>query len=130
MSTPIERRPNRLLVGVSGLIVIALVVTFAILAFGPGGCPDDPVTLEATATATELTPSEIRACRGQQVTLRIAPEFDGELHLHGVEAEIEVQRGEPAELRFVAEPAGQFPIESHPSGGEERQIGVLIVDEP
>lgn len=119
------------MLGISAAIVVVLLALLAVFALGGGGCPEEPPTVEAEATATSLDPAEIRVCRGQPVTLELMPRFDGVVHIHGIEVAREVRNGEPIVLEFTPGRSGQFPIETHTEEHPEgRQIGVLIVDEP
>jgi hypothetical protein len=68
------------------------------------------------------------------VTLQIATQRAGEIHLHGYDTEapeVPVQPGDTATFKFNATRAGQFIIELHtPNNGPEIQVGLLTVHEP
>jgi hypothetical protein len=65
------------------------------------------------------------------VTLTVASETAGELHLHGYDAEVDLEPGGTETIEFTADLPGQFIIEFHdPSGKGETEIGVLTVYEP
>jgi hypothetical protein len=124
-------RVSRLALLLSAAVVLALGAAFAVFALAAGSCPTNSVTLQATATATTLEPSELRVCRGQDVTLELSPEYSGVFHIHGIEESREVRPGELLTLEFTPEISGQFPIETHTEDDPEgRPIGILIVDEP
>lgn len=129
---PVSRRPGPLALGISAAVAIGLVALLVALALGQGTeCPEPPVVIEAQIDFTSLEPSELRACRGQEVTLRLTPEFDGIVHIHGIEIAREIRDGQPLDLVFTPQQSGQFVIETHTHDSDEApQVGVLIVDEP
>jgi hypothetical protein len=59
---------------------------------------------------------------------------DGVIHIHGYDQVVpatEVSAGEDLNLSFVAERAGQFPIELHPDADPTSvNVGVFTVHEP
>ena len=97
----------------------------------PETCQDASVTFTATLADGRLEPATFAACRDQEVTITVAVEQDGILHLHGYDDLVsaqEVRAGEEAELRFPATHVGQFPIELHPrSGPSDLTVGTFIV---
>ncbi len=96
-------------------------------------CAAPTIELTLRLTATELTPSP-SVCRDQRVTLRIASEVDGFVHIHGYEESVsatEVAVGETLELTFTAQRSGQYPIELHPADDPEGvSVGIFTVNEP
>ncbi len=129
---PASRRPGPVTLGISAAVAVGLVTLLVALALGQSAeCPEPPVMIEAQIDFTSLEPSEMRVCRGQEVTLRLTPEFDGIVHIHGIEVAREVRDGEPIDLVFTAQQGGQFVIETHTHDSDEApQVGVLIIDEP
>ena len=115
---------------VTGMVLLAACVTDN----RPTDCDDRAVAVELTLTENSLAPSDPAVCRDQEVTLRIAAEADGVLHIHGYDEAApatEVTNGEELELSFTAERAGQFPIEFHPADDPEGvSVGILTVHEP
>jgi hypothetical protein len=101
---------------------------------GPPACEARRAEIDLTLTAETLTPSEPAVCRGSDVTLRVAPEVDGVLHIHGYDAEVPatpVTQGEVIELAFTAERSGQFPIELHTDENTQGvNVGLFTVNEP
>lgn len=91
-------------------------------------------TLELELTGAALTPAAPAVCRDQEVTLVIASEVDGIIHIHGYDAVVpatEVSAGAELRLSFSAERSGQFPIELHPADDPEGvNVGVFTVHEP
>ena len=100
---------------------------------GASACAASNVELELRLTADSLQPAPA-VCRDQEVTLRIASEVDGFLHIHGYDHAVsatDVVADETLELTFVADRAGQYPIELHPANDPEgKSIGVFTVHEP
>lgn len=116
------------------LASIVLVLSGCIGDARPEGCDSPEVTLDVTLTATGLDPESIDVCRDQDVTLRIMPEADGIIHIHGYDDEIpatEVTAGEEIEVAFSAVRAGQYPIEFHPAEDATGiSVGIFTVHEP
>jgi len=99
----------------------------------PDDCDAGAVQRGATLADDQLDPDAIDVCRGQRVTLEIAVEQDGVLHLHGYDDEApatEVHAGDSLQLDFTAVRSGQFIIELHGPEGTEAEVGVLTVHEP
>ncbi|HEX3218991.1 MAG TPA: cupredoxin domain-containing protein [Candidatus Limnocylindria bacterium] len=99
----------------------------------PSTCNDTSVNVSATVTSERLDPATIDVCKGQQVTISVASQADGELHFHGYDEEVpeqEIAAGQSITVKFTAVRSGQFPIELHPAdGSEEVQLGTLFVHE-
>ena len=72
----------------------------------------------------QMSPAEISVKEGDRVTLRVGSEAPIQLHLHGYDAEREVEPGQEAKLRFKADLTGRFEIEDHET---EKELGVLQV---
>jgi hypothetical protein len=98
----------------------------------PETCTRPAVTLDARLTEEALEPSSLDVCRGQVVTLHIAAEREGFIHIHGYDEQAaEVRPGETVALQFVADSSGQFPIELHTNDETEgRELGIFTVHEP
>jgi hypothetical protein len=96
-------------------------------------CAADSIEIDVTLTSDALTPENLAVCRDQDVTLRIASEVDGLIHIHGYDEIVpatEVTNGNTLELSFVAERDGQYPIELHPAGSPEGvSVGIFTVHE-
>ena len=123
---------RRRMVRLVGIVVSALVLAACI----PGGsaCPSAEPVIDVAVTATSMTPSDPDACRGQDVTLRVAAEADGVFHIHGYDEAVPattVTAGQTTELSFTADRAGQFPIEFHAADDPQGvEIGILTINEP
>lgn len=97
-------------------------------------CSAPSVELSLRLATDALTPADPAVCRDQEVTLRIASEVDGFIHIHGYDDAVpatEVVAGEELELAFTADQSGQFPIELHPADAPEGiDVGIFTVHEP
>jgi hypothetical protein len=115
------------------LVGFALAALTGCIGGGTANCSADAMTLDLTLTAASLSPDDPRACRDQQVTLRIDADVDGLLHIHGYDDQVpatEVAAGEETVLEFTAVRSGQYPIEFHPADDPEGVgVGILTVDE-
>jgi methionine-rich copper-binding protein CopC len=116
-----------------GAIAISAIVLAGCIP-GAAACPSAAPVIDVMVTATSMSPSDPDACRGQDVTLRVAAEADGVFHIHGYDEAVPattVAAGETTDISFTADRAGQFPIEFHaqddPAGVE---IGILTINEP
>ena len=118
---------RRTATGMSLLAVGLLALAGCSTSSGP--CGPTTVTLNVTVTDDGMDPSDLQACRDQDVTIVIDSQTDGEFHLHGYELEQELTAGEEATVEFTADVAGQFIIERH-GATDEAEIGVLTVNEP
>ena len=121
----------------AGLPTIAAATILAACVSGPADgstCGPASVSVDLALTGDGLSPSDPRACRGQQVTLLVAVEADGVLHIHGYDDAVPatpVEAGAETRLEFEAIRAGQFPIEFHPADDPPGiEVGILTVDEP
>lgn len=116
------------------LAALTLLATACVEDSRPATCDDPRIELELDLSAEALTPDAPAVCRDQEVTLRIASEVDGVIHIHGYDAVVpatEVVAGEELRLTFTAERSGQFPIELHPADDPRGvSVGVFTVHEP
>ena len=117
------------------LLALALILAACVNAApGPVACDAESIELELRLTADALSPDNPAVCRDQEVTLRIASEVDGFIHIHGYDETVpatEVTDGETLELTFPADREGQFPIELHPAAAPEGvSVGIFTVNEP
>lgn len=119
---------------VRGALALLGAVVLGACIGGSPACETLPAAIELTLSADSLMPSDPAVCRGTDVTLTIASEVDGVLHIHGYDAEVPatpVTRGEVVELAFIAERSGQFPIELHTDENTQgADVGILTVHEP
>jgi hypothetical protein len=115
------------------LLVTMLVACVAESRPDAEACAAPSIELSLRLTAAGLTPAP-DVCRDQEVTLRIASEVDGFIHIHGYDEAVpatEVVAGEELELTFTADEEGQYPIELHPADEPEGiDVGIFTVHEP
>ena len=116
------------------LTILAMVLVLPACIGGNGDCESLPTRIELEISADTLTPSDPSVCRGQEVTLVVAPAVDGVIHIHGYDEHgpaTSVAAGEMTELVFTTLRAGQFPIEFHTDDNiEGASVGVFRVNEP
>ncbi|HUF06275.1 MAG TPA: hypothetical protein VMP86_02675 [Candidatus Binatia bacterium] len=116
------------------LAAVTLLTTACVDDSRPTTCDEPRVELELDLGAEALTPDAPAVCRDQEVTLRIASEVDGVIHIHGYDAVVpatEVSAGDVLQLTFTAARSGQFPIELHPADDPRGvSVGVFTVHEP
>jgi hypothetical protein len=60
----------------------------------------------------------IKVMQGENVSIKITVDEDEELHLHGYNKMVNIEKGKPAMLEFVADKSGRFPYELEKSGTE------------
>lgn len=96
----------------------------------PDDCDASAVQREVSLGSDRLDPESIDVCKGQELTIEIASELTGELHLHGYDDEVSVEAGGTATITFTASLAGQFVIELHRADDSEVEVGLLTVHEP
>ncbi len=94
----------------------ALLPLFLVLA--ATGCSTqgtvDPTTIHLDITAqTPEEPVEEQVRLHTLVTLEVASEVDGILHVHGYEEELELTAGKTTEKTFEANMTGAFEVETH-----------------
>ena len=116
------------------LLALPLVIVGCLTESRPSTCDESAITIDLQLTGDALTPSDPVACRDQAVTLVLTSKVDGLIHIHGYDRVVpatEVTAGEELRLSFVAERAGQFPIELHPEADATGvSVGVFTVNEP
>ncbi len=90
----------------------------SVLALGVVGCTApgavEPTTIELEISAQAPSePVEEQVPLGSVVTLDVASEVDGVLHVHGYEEELQLTAGETTERTFKASMTGAFEVETH-----------------
>lgn len=115
--------------------VLPLVLASLLAACIPAGnnCDAPNLSFDLTITVREMTPSDLTACRDNEITLTVTADEGGVFHLHGYDEEApptEITAGEPTTVVFTAVHIGQFIIAFHTHDGEESDLGVLTVNEP
>ena len=131
-----EENPMRVTAAGRSLAVIAAALLMSACVAQtnlPSDCQSPSVRRTVTLASDKFDPERIDLCKGQQVTITVNVQQDGELHFHGYDdlvPESGVQAGEEKEFNFSAVHVGQFPIEFHPPIGDEVHVGILTVYEP
>lgn len=69
-------------------------------------------------------PETIEVTQGEEITVKLTSQSPEEVHLHGYDISADVNPGQPTEVTFTADTAGQFALESHDSGAE---LATIIV---
>ena len=92
----------------------------------PTGAQADVVeiTVSVTGGKVDPKPSVHKVRKGQTVKLTVTSDEADELHVHGVDKEVELEAGKPTTLEFVASLTGRFEVELHKS---EKQLFQLQV---
>ncbi|MCC6625825.1 MAG: hypothetical protein IT340_00360 [Chloroflexi bacterium] len=120
----------RITFAILGLCLLAACVSDA----RPSNCGEPTARIEITVSIESMTPSKLDVCRDQDVTLVIASQVDGFLHVHGYDEVVgvtEISTDDTREVDFKATRAGQFPIELHPGSDPTGiEVGILTVHEP
>lgn len=126
--TPLMSRP------LGALFAAAVMLAAAGCIGGSPSCDALPTAIDLTLTVDSLTPDDPAVCRGHDVTLTVASDVDGVLHIHGYDDEVPataVTAGEAVELAFTAGRSGQFPIELHTDENAQGvSVGIFTVHEP
>ncbi len=75
-------------------------------------------TFELTITGNAVPAGQrmLRALKGDRVTLRIASDTAGELHIHGYRQAAKLAAGGKLELAFAVHATGRYRIEWHATG--------------
>lgn len=70
-------------------------------------------------------PDTLKVTAGDQVTINITSDEDGEFHLHGYDISVDLEASKAAQLKFNADKTGRFPFELEKSKVE---LGALEVN--
>ncbi len=97
---------------------VALVLLPLLVTLGLAGCTNPSpvestrILLDVTATAP-AEPREEEVPLRSTVTLVVASEVDGLLHVHGFDEEVDLVAGQTSDVTFRASMAGAFEVETH-----------------
>jgi hypothetical protein len=69
-------------------------------------------------------PAEVEVTKGDEVTLEISSDADGEVHVHGYEIEKPIKAGATVKVAFTADIDGKFEIEQHFESGEPHEVQI------
>ena len=85
-----------------------------------------PQVFELVVAKNQLAQGEavLRTTQGTEIILRVTSDHADELHLHGYDLSLSLPKGQPAELRFMADRSGRFEYELHHA---HLELGVLEV---
>jgi hypothetical protein len=111
------------------LIVATLV---GLTVFGSTAFAQERVSIAIQARKVEPSQKTIRVTQGQTVELSFTADETVELHLHGYDQLLTVQRGSPAVMRVQAKAAGRFALEAHRFGNDtgrsQRHVVLLYLE--
>jgi FtsP/CotA-like multicopper oxidase with cupredoxin domain len=120
------------------VLVVAAVGLFVVLSGDDDDSGSDTTSQQSTTATTDTAPAaptasitvkggepvggpaEIEVTKGDQVTIQVTTDADGEVHVHGYEIEKPIKAGQTVTVAFEADLDGKYEIEQHfESGGEE-----------
>jgi pectin methylesterase-like acyl-CoA thioesterase len=93
----------------------------------PDAAEDDGVkVVEVTMTGSKVepAPSRIKVDKGTEMKVVVTRDTDGEIHIHGVDQDVDAKAGEPVTMTFTADQTGIFEAEAH---DPDRQLFQLVV---
>jgi hypothetical protein len=83
----------------------------------PTTSPTGPAEVAIEVTLVDGTvsppPSRVAVALGSPVALTVSSDVADEIHVHGYELEEQVAAGESVTIRFTADEAGLFEVETH-----------------
>ena len=106
-------------------VVVALVAVFlvagAVLTYATGHRGGQNLTFNVTVTGgTTMTPSQLSAHQGDDITINVTSDSEGEVHLHEYDIAFDVKPGQTTTHSFKADKTCGCDIEwettSHPLG--------------
>ena len=97
------------------LLLCFLVPALLLLAACGPSDASEQIAVTANFAGGQMSPTTITAKQGDTVTLKIESDNPGTFHLHGYDLEGESGSGSPAEIQFVADATGRFPLTFHGS---------------
>jgi hypothetical protein len=107
------------------LVVFIAVGAYLIFAFKSPHTPKN-VTFNVTVTkATSMKPSELSVNQNDTITINIASDTDGEVHVHGYDIPFDTKAGQVVSHTFKAVNSGKFDIEWESTS---TPLGDLIVN--
>jgi plastocyanin len=109
--------------------IIALVAGFVLLRSESAGQHREPTTKTFTLVVRDRKlvsgPETLTVRQGDTVDIKITVSENEELHLHGYDKHVDLEKDKPGELKFTADLTGSFPYELEHSATE---IGHLQVE--
>jgi hypothetical protein len=101
---------NRVVVVAVVVVAFFVIAGYAIFATRSHGGQNVTINLAITG-ARSMSPSDLAAHQNDTVTINIASDTTGEVHLHGYDIPFNCQAGQPCSQTFKADKTGDFPIE-------------------
>lgn len=97
-------------------IVMAVVVIFVaiggVLIFANQNSGGKNVTFDVTVTGGKsMSPDHLTAHRNDTITINVASDMDGEVHLHGYDIHFDTKAGQVVSHTFKADKSADFEIE-------------------
>jgi ferric-dicitrate binding protein FerR (iron transport regulator) len=91
---------------------------------------DQLIELKLTGETLPAAQRSWRVTKGDKITLRIAGDTPGQLHLHAYQVDVKVVPGQTAETSFIAHATGRFRLQFHaavekPGAAADRHAGPL-----
>lgn len=128
------------------VVLVAVAVGLFVVLSGDdddSGSGSDTTTTETTATAPPAPTAtivvkagepvggvqDVEVTKGDEVTIEVSSDADGEVHVHGYEIEKPIKAGGTVQVKFTADIDGKFEIEQHFETGDphEAEIAELTV---
>ena len=113
---------NRIAV-VIGVLVVFVILGGALIYAKRGGGQDVVINVTVTGGKT-MNPSDLSAHQNDTVTINLASDTDGEVHLHGYDIIFNVKAGQTVSHTFKADKTGPYDIEWESTSAE---LGRLTV---
>lgn len=116
---------NRNRVVVVAALVVVFVIVGGVLIFANRPHTGQKVTINVTVTgAKSMSPSNLTVRQNDIVTINVASDTSGEVHLHGYDKHFECVAGQVVSQTFTANNTGDFEIEWEPTS---THLGHLVV---
>ena len=104
-------------------VLLAVMLAAATVLGACGDSEPEAVEFELAIAdgALDLDPPVLKVKQGDEVTLKVRSDKEGELHLHGYDLDVGLVPGSVAELVFTANATGKFDFELHLAHGDEEE---------
>ena len=98
------------------IVPLPIALMLCALAGHAADAPSKKFALDIARSSVPAAQRVLKVEKGDAVTLTIASDAAGELHLHGYRLATKVAPGEPAQISFTAYATGRYPLEWHAAG--------------
>lgn len=116
---------SRLRIAIVAVALVAFVGVGAYIVFAGQQAGGKNVTFNLTVTgAKSMSPSDITAHKSDNITINVASDTTGEVHLHGYDIHVETVAGQVVTHTFRAINTGNFEIEWESTS---THLGSLVV---